>query len=153
MLLAPSIALFCYAKQLKRKKQQQRQVQNRIELNKIQKTRWMRGRGQRKSLLCIEMCDKKTRIAYVCVYMCEKVCKNRFNNVAQRAGGEREREEGERGDSGGVCRVIASAAAPSQHIKRNYRKSIGKYDNKCNNNKAAMAAVAATTTLVKLRGR
>lgn len=103
--------------------------------------------GQRKSLLCSEMCDKKTRIACVCVYMCEKVCKNRFNNVAQRAGGEREREEGERGASGGVCRVIASAAAPSQHIKRNYRKSIGKYDNKCNNNKAAMAAVAATTTL------
>lgn len=27
----------------------------------------------------------------------------------------------------GVCRVIASAA-PSQHIKRNYRKSIEKYD-------------------------
>lgn len=34
----------------------------------------------------------------------------------------------------GVCRVIASAA-PSQHIKRNYRKSIEKYDsNKTNEN-------------------
>lgn len=42
---------------------------------------------------------------------------------------------GAAGDSGGVCRVIASAAAaPSQHIKRNYRKSIEKYDNKANNN-------------------
>lgn len=73
----------------------------------------------------------------LCSELYKKVYKNRINHIAQRAGraSARDRGSGVAGDSGGVCRVIASAAAaPSQHIKRNYRKSIEKYDNKANNN-------------------